>query len=678
MSFSTSPRRRLRVLFCALAAAALATMAATAAGASAAPATGDVTLTLKMGAKSNLLREGVKVSPRSGNEKTQRVKLPVTDLDLSTNTVLTSETLTLRANGKSVKLRNLQLEAGVKSTAISAQHGGERKVLFRVQGSRQTIGTALNVNGPLTLTGNGVKALRNGLDLNGVTGGKLGSAKLSASLSAIVPVVPEPPKAPEEPKVDPYPYASQCPVGAVSGAPSGDVPGPVDGIAPAPLFSGTEQAVTGTEIDWGFLASFRGYVLTAPPAGSLQALEGSSASAEGIAMAAPSAFFAFPVGSGSYEAGTEIDHSDDKLVSDGNGTALFCKSGHGFSIAIKNPTVTIDGDDSRITADVGANFNGTWYPFQRVDIAELDLTGVEPTLSDGGNTIVWEDVPATLTEDGVTATGLGGFYAAGEPLDPVTVKTSLDRPLTQACTIDAGTGAPAAVSFSTDPLPTLTTPVVRTGTNIGTINWGFRRATRSTTFSGSNGTGQSPFQLLGGASESFPGAMGGGNSLPPTGGIGKFFRFPVSSYQYEAGEAGGADDRLIATSDATVGFCNLNFGAFGLIISKPTLVIDGANSRIVANAYSFAGSFMGGPSSGWTGGGRVTLVDLDTSAVPATTGTGTVRWGEANPDWEPIVNGIPVEGGLQTEAFSKATLTIASTASGGFDPVAAQIVLPAP
>ena len=59
------------------------------------------------------------------------------------------------------------------------------------------------------------------------------------------------------------------------------------------------------------------------------------------------------------------------------------------------------------------------------------------------------------------------------------------------------------------------------------------------------------------------------------------------------------------------------------------------------------------------------------------TGVGTVKWGEVNADFEPLQNGIPVAGGLQTEAFSKLGLSIASTAAGGMDPVAAQIVLPA-
>ncbi|HEX3240401.1 MAG TPA: HtaA domain-containing protein [Solirubrobacterales bacterium] len=676
MSTLPNPSLRHPRALAVLALALAAIIAATATSASAAPASGEVVLTLKKGAKSSLLREGVKASPRSGKGATQTVKLPVSDLELgAASLVKTGATLTLSGGGKSAKLKDVELKIGATSTAISAKLGGKSQVFFRAGAEAQTVGTAVVVKGPLTLTGSGARALREALGLDGISGGRVGSANVAAAISAATPVTPAP-KQPDAP-VDPYPYATQCPVASVAGAPggAGEAPGTVDGIAAAPIFNaGTSQEVTGTEVDWGFRSDFRGYVLGSPPPGSLQPLDGAEAKPTGSGMADPDSFFSFPASGGSYERGTAADFSDDKLVVNGTGTVLFCKSDHGFDVVLKNPTVTIDGANSRITADLGANFNGTWHPFQRVDVADLDLDGVTPTIGDGGTTIAWDEIPATLTADGAKASGLSGFYSAGETLDPITVKTSLQRPILAGCTIDAGTAAAAAVAFAPDVLPTLTSPVIRSGKNLGTINWGFRRSPRATTFTGG---GANAFQLLGGASEGFPGAMGGGNALPPGGGLGKFFRFPIASYQYEAGTADPADDRLIATSNATVGFCNINQGNFGLIISKPTLVIDGANSRIIANAYSFAGSFMGGPVGGWAGG-RVKVVNLNTTGINANPGVGTVRWGEVNPDFEPIQNGIPVAGGLQTEAFSKLGLTIASTAGGGMDPVAAQIVLPTP
>lgn len=654
------PGRKTRLL-AALATTAVAALTVTGT-ASAAPASGEVVLSLKKGADSSLLREGVKASPRSGGKGgNQLVKLAVSDLDLSNGATASAAALTLKANGRSAKLNDVLVRLGAKSTTISAKLGGKRQVFFRASGAATIDGASARVKGPLALTSKGAKALGTALDLDGITAGKVGSTSVLASATPIVP--PAPPKK-EEPKVDPYPYASQCPVSAVQGAPPGlgDAPGKVSGIDPAPLFgAGTAQAVTGTEIDWGFKQTFRSYVLVVPPAGSLQVLDGATANPVG-SMVAPGSYFGFPTSGGSYEAGSEPDHSDDKLVADGTGTVLFCKAGHGFNIVIKNPTVTIDGENSRITADVGANMNGTWYPFQRVDIADLDLSAVTPEVTNGGNTVVWKDVPATMTADGSTATG--DLYPAGEALDTITVKTALERPLTSECTVPSGVATPPVVDFNLTALPTLTSPVTGSG---GTINWGFRRGVRNTAVVGGGG-----FTLIGGATESYPGNMGGAGAPaePPVGGNGKFFRFPISSYSYEVGTADPGDDRLVATSEASVGFCNPNAGNYGLVIAKPTLVIDGANSRIVANSYSFQAG------KGWAGG-RIELVDLDTSAIDAVSGSGTVSWGEVLPNGTPLVNGVPVLGAIQTEALSLAGLVPASTATA-WDPVAAQITLSTP
>ncbi len=876
-------RRGLQALV-ALAVAAVA-MAALAAGASAAPATGEVVLTLKQGAKSSLLREGVKASPRSGKGKTQTVKLKVADLDKSSRTVKSGTTLTLRAKGKSVKLRGVELKAGAKSTALSAQQGGKRQVFFRIQGNLQESATTLSAKGPLALTGAGATALRKALGLEGISSGRIGSGNFSASVPpapAPAPAPPAPPaKGPEEPQPVPYPYSAQCPIAPVSGNPGfgkapgqvasilpeptfspdaypvtgtaldwgfkqgfrnyvlnvktgslvpmegvtesnpgamgalgayfgfpaaagdyeegvpgdysddklvvegtgtvvfcktvhgfsvvlkdptltidgansritadvganmngvwyplqradiatldltgiepeevggelvwndipaeltedgatatglypagteldpitakvkapepypyasqcpvapvtggggfGDAPGKVDGIAAEPVFApGTSQEVTGTATDWGFKSAFRNYVLNidAGPNDSLQALSPATASAVGPGMASPTAYFGFPTDEGTYERGSEADHSDDKLVVESAGTVIFCKPKHGFSIVLRNPTVTIDGEDSRITADVGINLNGEWYPFQRADIADLDLSTVEPTITDSGNTLVWANVPAKMSADGATA--FGDLYAAGTVLDTITVKTSLNRPLLAQCGIVAGNPAPEpVVDFGLEPLPVLNSPVTGSG---GTINWGFRRAFRSTVKT--NGT----FALLGGATESYPGNMGGAAGAPPVGGDGKFFRFPIDRYSYDAGAAGGGDDRLIATSEASVGFCNSTHG-YAALISKVTLVIDGADSRIIANVYSFQ------KDKGWVGG-RVDVVDLNSTGIDAVAGSGTVSWGEVLGNETPLSVGIPAVGGFLTEALKLAAMAKGG-ATGTFDPVAAQINLPA-
>lgn len=644
---------------------------AIAAPASAASASGEVKLSLKGGADS-LAGLGVKAAIRNGSKDSIRgpgskaVKLTVADLELPGATVRTSGSLLLTAGGRTAALTGVTLQVGKSSTAVSAKLGKKRLVLFRAKGAATIEAFSVKLDGAaLSLTGKGAKALRERLGLDSLAAGPSGTAAVNAQIKLSLgnDVVP-PPAKPVEP-VDPYPYAKECPVPKGTN-PVG--PGTAGAPAPAPTFNpGTSQEVTGTSVDWGFKDAFRAYVIGLPPGGSTIAVEGAGEHPAGGSMAAPGSFFDFPMTTGTYEPGAEPNHSDDKLVANGTGAALLCKPGHGFNIVVKNPTVIIDGENSRITADLGVNNKGTWFGVQRVDVAELDLSLVEPDIADGGNTIVWEDIPATLTDAGAVAGGLLAFYQEGEPLDPITVETSLNRPLLAECGIDAGIAdAPPEVDFTLADLPTLTNPVTGTG---GTINWGFRRATRNTTTVTPPEDTPGSFQVLGGASEGYPGNMGGPAAPPPAGGQQKFFRFPVSSYQYEVGTPDPLDDRLIATSEATVGFC-ASQGNFGIVISKPTLVIDGANSRFVANAYSYS------EANGWIGG-RVDLVDLNTAAVAAVTETGTVRWGDVPPDNTPLVNGIPVDGGLATEAFKVASLE-KGFGAGGFDPVSAQIVLPAP
>lgn len=651
-----------------VASAALAT-AAFAAPAVAAPADGKIKLTFKAKAKSSLLRQGVTVD--GGKGRVQSSELSVKQLWTgSPDRVKAGGAIVFAAGKRQAKLRGVQLTVRGRQLAVSAKLGKQRLVFFRAKGSGAADDAGLRFRGGgLKLTGKGAQLLRKRLGLDGGLAGKVGGVFARAALSEPVGPTPIPTPTPTptptpdpepEPEAEAYPYEEQCPVPAVEGGEGfSDVPAEVEGIAPAPVFAaGTSQPVTGTSVDWGFKASFRSYVVFAPPAGTLQAVEGATANPSEELMSLPGSFFEFPLASGSYERGTEPDHSDDLLVAGSTGAALFCKPGHGFNVVLKNPTVTIDGADSRITAEVGVNLNGTWYPFQQADIADLDLSGIEPKVDDSGNTLTWEEVPATLTEDGEAATG--GIYEAGAELDPITVTATLDRPLLAECAIEAGTATPEPeVEFSLAALPTLNEPEVGTG---GTIDWGFRRASRNSVamFGGS-------FPLLGGATEGYPGNMGGAAAPAPEGGLGKFFRFPVSEWEWEEGEpADASDDRLIATSEATVAFC-LPAHTYALVISKPTLVLDGGQSRLVANAYSFQ------TAKGWIGG-RVDLVALDATGVEAAAAGQTVSWGDVPADESPLEDGFAVSGGLLTNALALANLTEGS-GEGGFDPLSAQIEL---
>src|SRR5690606_29023018 len=103
----------------------------------------------------------------------------------------------------------------------------------------------------------------------------------------------------------------------------------------------------------------------------------------------------------------------------------------------------------------------------------------------------------------------------------------LDRPLLADCGVDSGLATPPSVDFTLAPLPTLSDPVVFDGEGdaVGTINWGFRPSTRATVAAPGG-----KFLTYGGATEGFPGNMGGSSNKPVSegGGKGKFFRFPIA------------------------------------------------------------------------------------------------------------------------------------------------------
>jgi hypothetical protein len=104
------------------------------------------------------------------------------------------------------------------------------------------------------------------------------------------------------------------------------------------------------------------------------------------------------------------------------------------------------------------------------------------------------------------------------------------------------------------------------------------------------------------------------------------FRWPAASASkgsYEAGGAGDADDRLLLRTEGRVAFCQTEVNqSYGIVLSDPTVVIDGANSRLtidVATRYR----------SSWVRG-RVDFASLDISGIPVNSvtesGTTTVSW----------------------------------------------------
>ncbi len=565
--------------------------------AQAAPASGEVTLTLK--ANSGL-------AGKQG--KAQNAALPVTDLELlAAATLHTSGKLKL-ANGKrSATLRELIVQSAGDQTAVSAKLGKRRLIVFRAQGkaeigkSSATLGKA-----PLSLTGKGADELAQRLGLDSLAAGRVGTLGFAAAL----PVADEPKGQPEEQKkaapegiVDPY--ASQCALSVTE-----KIAGSAAAAAPSPNLTSPVNLSSG-KIDWGFKSSFRSYVFFS--GGALVPI----APAEVLNPPLPApqtGSFRFPADGGNYVVNDPGDSSDDQAIVDGAGEVVLCNAPHGFRIVLSNPTVTIDGEDSRLTVDVDTNVSGVWTPTQRVDLATLDTDAASPFYNEDAKTVTWSGLPTSLTEAGEEALDLCNpmnpgpcEYEEGDSLDALTLELKTDTavawPFGAGCTLgipataSSWPAAPAALAA----LPALTAPEPVT---TGAINWGVRNSLRKTV--NENGV----FNLSGGATRSDPTSMEG---------AGKFFTWPSSSGTYESGTPG----RLVLHGGGSVGLCNTAHG-FGTVLSNPTVVIDGAKSRIAMNVATRLGS-------SWTSG-RVDLVDVATGGVEKTTTAGpgsgeeTITW----------------------------------------------------
>jgi Htaa protein len=594
MSSSESRQRRIRSGLLALAAAAITVVSAAPAGA--APATGTAKIVLS----------GSQSDGKLGN---RQVSLPVTDLDLFVEGASASArgTLKLRNGKRTARLRRFELEAGGRETAISAKLGKARLTFFRASGDLTIAeGSATLRNARLSLTGKGAASLRQRLGLEDLKAGETGRFSLDADLESTpaAPAAPAPPagKPATPPVVDPY--AAQCGLPATS-----EAQGNVTPAAPAPALSGAPGLSEGT-IGWGFKLSFREYVAT---------IAGGSATAIAPATLVPPppapvqvGTFEFPADAGRYLANTS-DPGDDQAVIDGEGEVVLCAlhKGKGFRVTLSNPSVIIDGGDSRLVADVATNMTGAITPAQRVDLATIEPGDAEITYAGGPRTVAWEGMPTELTQDGLDALQLCNpkapscVYNAGDALDPLTVE--IVEPWGQAAACDLSGISPMpeptvtpswpAAPAAPTALPALASPL---SIDSGAISWGVRNGLRGTI----NGTGE--FNLLDGAASS--------HSVNPKemSGAGKFFTWPATSGEYEPGTPG----RLVLHGKGTVGLCQIEpMQAYGTVISDPTLVLDGASSRLVLSVSTLF-------RSSWTSFGPIDAVSLDIGKVEVSTAPG--------------------------------------------------------
>jgi hypothetical protein len=380
-----------------------------------------------------LRKAGIKVTAAKPAKTTKTTwKLPVhgTPAIDATSVALDGE-LKFGAGKKQVSFIGLRLSLGSKPTITGAL--GKKKytiVTLAKAPVRDAAARTISFSGTsVSLSPVGAKAIRTGLKLKKLGSGVVGTVTLTARAAApvtptdtttkpttttpTITVVPTPvpttpttttpttttPTTPDpDPPVDPF--AAECPVvPLVSQAPPSDVQ-----LLDPPL---TGTAATASSFAWGFKQSFREYVASI---GSLQGLSGATYAADA---------FSFPFAN----ATTTYPDAPARAVVHQSGTALFCGLQHGFSVALTDPTVVIDGADSKLIADVNGNDTGAITGPNRMVVATLDATGITPSYNVGTGTVTWTGIPASLTAQ--AAPYFGGFYTAGTALDPITVAVTL-------------------------------------------------------------------------------------------------------------------------------------------------------------------------------------------------------------------------------------------------------------
>ncbi|UWM48816.1 HtaA domain-containing protein [Streptomyces carpaticus] len=188
-----------------------------------------------------------------------------------------------------------------------------------------------------------------------------------------------------------------------------------------------ERTVSGGRLDWGIRSSFLTYI-TGPIAQGSWSLSG-GASTVGTSQ------FRFHTATGSYDPDTGT------VTAGYSGGVRFvghqqADGSYELDLTVANPTLSVSGGSGTLYADVRSKARGSGEITDRaqVALATLDLTGVDLR---GGTQLSVSGIPATLTGEGATA--FAGYYAAGDPLDPVTFT---------ADTVDAGapSGDPGADS----------------------------------------------------------------------------------------------------------------------------------------------------------------------------------------------------------------------------------------
>ncbi|MDN3020644.1 HtaA domain-containing protein [Streptomyces sp. S.PB5] len=226
-------------------------------------------------------------------------------------------------------------------------------------------------------------------------------------------------------------------------------------LLPAATAHAASRTVQGGRLDWGIKASFQSYV-TGPIAKGSYSLTGGAATVG-------SGAFRFHSATGSYDGGT------------GAFTAAFSGGVHflghrtdtgayQLDLTLSRPTVRITGSSGTLYVDVTgkAKDTRTVTTSSQVPFASLSLGGID--MKGGGNAVVLNNLPATLTSQG--AKSFAGYYTAGTALDPVSLSVDVQTAKATPTPTATASKSPSKKETSGD------------GIEDGALDWGVRRTFR--------------------------------------------------------------------------------------------------------------------------------------------------------------------------------------------------------
>ncbi|MEU6082968.1 HtaA domain-containing protein [Streptomyces sp. NPDC047108] len=185
-------------------------------------------------------------------------------------------------------------------------------------------------------------------------------------------------------------------------------------LATAPPVRAADRTVAGGRLDWGVKSSFQSYV-TGPIAKGRWSLTGGAATVGDSRFRFHSAAGSYDRDSGAFRAGFSGGvHFTGHRQQDGT---------YRLDLTVSRPTVRISGGTGTLYADLTsrAKTTGKVTTSAQVPLATLGLSGV--SMRGGGSSVVLKNLPATLTSQGARA--FAGYYAAGTPLDPVSLSADV-------------------------------------------------------------------------------------------------------------------------------------------------------------------------------------------------------------------------------------------------------------